>query len=171
MSRKYKLYMAYGSNLNLYQMAYRCPTAQVAGQAVLKDYELLFRGRKRGAVATIEPREGSSVPVLLWKIREADEAALDLYEGYPRLYEKQRLQVEMKGKKVSAFAYTMTTGHVLGIPSNAYVNVIREGYEAAGFDQKVLDDAIDRAFELAGQLERPEETGNLPEMSGWETLK
>ena len=45
MRKKPKLYMAYGSNLNLYQMAYRCPTAQVAGKAVLKDYELLFATR------------------------------------------------------------------------------------------------------------------------------
>ena len=171
MRKRPKLYMAYGSNLNLYQMAYRCPTAQVAGKAVLKDYELLFRGGRRGAVATIEPKEGSSVPVLLWKIREADEAALDLYEGYPRLYEKQRMQVEVDGKRVSAFAYTMTPGHILGIPSNAYVNVIREGYESAGFDQKILDDAIDRAFELAGRMEKPEKTGNVSKMTGWETLK
>lgn len=41
------LYLAYGSNLNLEQMAYRCPTAKPVGQVVLKDYQLLFRGRTR----------------------------------------------------------------------------------------------------------------------------
>ncbi len=83
MSRKPTLYIAYGSNLNLPQMAFRCPTAEVAGTSELKDYELLFRGGRRGAVATVEPKEGSSVPVLLWKIRQKDEEALDRYEGYP----------------------------------------------------------------------------------------
>ena len=38
-----KLYAAYGSNINLEQMAYRCPHSTVAGTAMLKGYELQFR--------------------------------------------------------------------------------------------------------------------------------
>lgn len=30
-----KYYIAYGSNLSVEQMAYRCPDAKIAGQAVL----------------------------------------------------------------------------------------------------------------------------------------
>ena len=57
-----KLYFAYGSNINLDQMAQRCPDAQVVGPVTLENYELLFRGNLRGAgVATIAPREGSTV--------------------------------------------------------------------------------------------------------------
>ena len=52
-----KLYFAYGSNINLDQMAQRCPDAQVVGPVTLENYELLFRGNLRGAgVATIAPR-------------------------------------------------------------------------------------------------------------------
>ena len=40
-----KLYAAYGSNINLEQMAYRCPHSTVAGTAMLKGYELQFRPR------------------------------------------------------------------------------------------------------------------------------
>ena len=58
---KNRLYIAYGSNLHLPQMAFRCPTAKVVGASEVKGYELLFRGGSRGAVATIEPLEG---PVL-----------------------------------------------------------------------------------------------------------
>lgn len=43
-----RLYFAYGSNINLEQMAVRCPAAQVVGPAVLDGYELLFRGNRRG---------------------------------------------------------------------------------------------------------------------------
>lgn len=149
MSRKPTLYIAYGSNLNLPQMAVRCPTAEVAGKCELKDYELLFRGGRRGAVATVEPREGGSVPVLLWKIHPADEASLDRYEGYPRLYEKQMMEVELDGQRVSAMVYVMTPGHEFGIPSDYYADVILQGYESAGFDTDILSDAIDRAYELA----------------------
>ena len=49
------LYAAYGSNINLEQMAYRCPNSKVAGTAMLKGYELEFRG-----VATIVPKENES---------------------------------------------------------------------------------------------------------------
>ena len=104
--KKETLYLAYGSNMNQAQMAYRCPTAEVVGTSELKGYELLFRGAHRGAVATVEPKEGSAVPVLLWKIRKSDEEALDSYEGYPRLYGKQMLQVELDGKEVSAMGYS-----------------------------------------------------------------
>ena len=44
-----KYYLAYGSNLNVRQMALRCPTAKPVGTAVIKDYELLFKGSKTGA--------------------------------------------------------------------------------------------------------------------------
>ena len=37
-----KLYFAYGSNINLEQMDYRCPDATVVGPVVLENYELLF---------------------------------------------------------------------------------------------------------------------------------
>ena len=60
MSTKNTLYIAYGSNLNLPQMAFRCPTAKVVGASEIKGYELLFRGGRKGAVATVEPLEGSS---------------------------------------------------------------------------------------------------------------
>lgn len=46
MNRKPTLYIAYGSNLNLPQMAKRCPTAEVVGASRLKNYELLFRGSR-----------------------------------------------------------------------------------------------------------------------------
>ena len=70
-------YLAYGSNLNLEQMAHRCPTAKVVGTTTLKDYALLFRGQHGGAVATVEPCKGSEVPCLVWEITPADEQALD----------------------------------------------------------------------------------------------
>ncbi len=172
MSRKPTLYIAYGSNLNLPQMAFRCPAAEVVGKSELKDYELLFRGGRRGAVATVEPKEGGSVPVLLWKIRQTDEAALDRYEGYPRLYGKQMMDVELDGKTVSAMVYIMTPGHEFGIPSDYYAEVIREGYESAGFDTQVLEDAIEHAWELTQEQEqnRPLQQ-SLFGMGGWDQMK
>lgn len=174
MGRKPTLYIAYGSNLNLPQMAFRCPTAEVAGVSELKNYELLFRGGRRGAVATVEPKEGSSVPVLLWKIRQKDEEALDRYEGFPHLYEKEMMDVELNGKTVSAMVYVMTPGHEFGIPSDYYADVIWQGYESSGFDTQVLEDAINKAYDLTLQQEQQRgssEQQSLFGFGGWAELK
>lgn len=171
--KKETLYLAYGSNMNQTQMAFRCPTAEVAGTSELKGYELLFRGGRRGAVATVEPKEGSMVPVLLWKIRRADEEALDRYEGYPRLYGKQMLQVELEGKKVSAMGYIMTPGHELGIPSDGYTDIIREGYEQCGLDTKPLEDAISNVYAAVSGMESgrgEQDQAGMPGMGGMEPM-
>lgn len=62
-------------------------------------------------MATVESKAGSTVPVLIWEIQNRDEASLDLYEGYPNLYGKQMLEVELDGKTVPAMVYVMTPGH------------------------------------------------------------
>ena len=139
---KTKLYLAYGSNLHLGQMAHRCPDSKVAGKAELPGYRLLFRGRQHNAHATIEEAEGRTVPVLLWKVSVRDEALLDRYEGYPYYYGKVQIPVELDGKTVSAMAYVMQPGFDLNKPSPSYLHTIREGYQAAGFDQAVLDQAL-----------------------------
>ena len=96
---KERLYIAYGSNLNLEQMGRRCPTAEVVGTAMLKDWRLRFRGGDHSAVATIERDKGFQVPVLVWRIQPRDEAALDRYEGFPFLYRKETLCVVVNGKR------------------------------------------------------------------------
>ena len=138
------LYIAYGSNLNLSQMKHRCPTARVIGVSEIKDYELVFRGSRYSAVATIEPCEGSNVPVLLWGIQPEDEKSLDRYEGYPNFYEKENMEIVLNGSTVSAMVYVMTPGHELGIPSERYKISIEEGYMDAGFDTDILQSAVDK---------------------------
>ncbi len=44
MERKCEIYAAYGSNMNLRQMALRCPSAEILGSGVLENYKLTFRG-------------------------------------------------------------------------------------------------------------------------------
>ena len=162
------LYIAYGSNLNLPQMAFRCPTAKVVGASEIKDYELLFRGGRKSSVATVEPLKGSSVPVLLWKLKERDLQALDRYEGYPHLYRKDILEVELKGKPVLAMVYIMDDRHPFGSPSDYYLNTIMEGYQSAGFDTEFLEQAVEKSIRLAReQQEREPDQGTLFDMKWW----
>ena len=115
----------------------------MAGKSELPGYRLLFRGGQHNAHATIEEAEGRTVPVLLWKVSVRDEALLDRYEGYPYYYDKVQIPVELDGKTVSAMAYVMQPGFDLNKPSPSYLHTIREGYQAAGFDQAVLDQALE----------------------------
>jgi gamma-glutamylcyclotransferase (GGCT)/AIG2-like uncharacterized protein YtfP len=140
---KRRLYIAYGSNLNLEQMARRCPTATAIGTATMRNWRLMFRGWRCGAVATVERLRGSSVPVLVWELQPKDEEALDHYEGWPHLYRKEMLRIKLDGRTVSAMIYIMNEdGHPYGLPDSCYTNTIRKGYQSAGFDVDILRIAV-----------------------------
>ncbi|MCM1328126.1 MAG: gamma-glutamylcyclotransferase [Ruminococcus sp.] len=139
------LYCAYGSNMNIEQMSWRCPNAEVVGTGVIPKYQLMFRGSPNSAVATIQPDrtshrdENKGVPVVVWNISERDERSLDFYEGYPRLYIKELVKVTMSdGKTVEAMAYIMNDGYKTGVPSGDYFNTILDGYFNNGIDTEYL---------------------------------
>ena len=153
--KKERLYFAYGSNINLEQMAQRCPDAEVVGPVVLEDYELLFRGNRAGCgVATIEPLPGSRVHGLLWKLTPQCERSLDFYEGYPRLYGKDDVTVRAAdGRELSVMAYIMT-GEMWrdpAIPSQIYYDGIMDGYRQNGLPVKELESALKNAHDEVRQ--------------------
>ena len=139
---KDRFYIAYGSNLNLKQMARRCPTAKAVKATCLHNYHLMFRG-KGTAVATIEKHKGGKVPILIWQLQPNDEHNLDIYEGFPHLYRKETLKVTVNGRRAQAMVYIMNEApHPYGTPSRSYFDTIREGYEDSGFDTKILRKAV-----------------------------
>lgn len=148
---KQKLYIAYGSNLNIDQMLRRCPDAVKIGSSVIKDYKLVFRGNSRSGVLNIEPAAGECVPVGIWGISQSDETNLDVYEGYPRLYVKQMFNLAVNGKEVRAMAYIMTHGHRIAMPSDYYLRVVAEGYEDFGFNTDPLMAAVGEARDGFGE--------------------
>lgn len=136
---KRKIYGAYGSNMNLEQMAHRCPKAKVIGNGVLQDYKLTFRGKYKG-VANIEYCKGKEVPVVLWEISEECERALDIYESYPSLYVKEEVQVIVDDKTVKTMVYIMAKEYtdMAAVPTEYYFNVIVRGYSDNALDLKPL---------------------------------
>jgi len=152
MSKKY--YIAYGSNLNKEQMKFRCPDAIPEGTSEIENYTLVFRGHPYSAVATIEPKEGCSVPVAIWSISQSDEENLDVYEGFPRFYGKQIFNVSLNGKVIPAMVYIMTNGHQIGKPSVRYVRTIQQGYSDFGFDQNILLSYIISIEEIATTIKK-----------------
>ena len=154
-----RYYMAYGSNLNIGQMKYRCRDAQIVGTTELHGYELLYKGSKTGAYLTIEEKEGGIVPIAVWKVSEADERMLDVYEGFPSFYYKKEFKIAIRNtkgekKKIKAFVYIMHEERELAVPHWTYVKCCKEGYTHFQFDQKYLDEALHRSWEGAKENER-----------------
>lgn len=142
------LYGAYGSNLNLKQMSFRCPRAQQLATVMLDDYRLTFRG-----VADVEPCKNSGVPLALWRITEECEQALDRYEGFPRLYGKHfvELQNQKLMRTFGAFQispipkimiYRMVDDQTVYPPLDPYLDSIVQGYEDFELPLVCLKDAV-----------------------------
>ena len=149
-----RYYIAYGSNLNVKQMKMRCPGANILGTTKLKNYELLFKGSKTGSYLTIEKKEGSTVPVVIWEVTESDEKALDRYEGYPIFYYKKEMKLQYKGirtgkkRTVNAFVYIMHEENPVGVPSIYYMKTCIDGYDTFYFDKNILINAYKKSMEM-----------------------
>ncbi|ANR71290.1 gamma-glutamylcyclotransferase [Selenomonas sp. oral taxon 126] len=149
MKMKTKIYIAYGSNMDERQMAFRCPEAELLGTGLLEGWRLMFKGSKTGAYATIEKEKGLTVPILLWRISEKDEERLDRYEGFPSFYYKRTIQATRTGAndedlgKTRGMVYIMHEERKLGVPSIHYLEVLAKAYEKFGFDEEILGEAYD----------------------------
>ena len=142
---KKKIYAAYGSNMNISQMEKRCPAAAKICVGTLKGYQLEFRG---GGVATIIPKHGSEVPIVLWNITRVCEKVLDIYEGYPRLYIKKEISINVNDTKYNAMAYIMTEEYAKrkSSPSSEYLKAIRDSYRDNEIDSELLNKALERSL-------------------------
>ncbi|MBR1811004.1 MAG: gamma-glutamylcyclotransferase [Clostridia bacterium] len=142
-----RYYIAYGSNLNIEQMRFRCPTARVIGTSEIPGYRLLFKGSKTGSYLTIEKAEGYAVPVAAWEVSPEDELRLDRYEGFPYFYYKAEMKLPIKGirsgkiRNRSVFVYIMHEERNIGIPSRSYLRGCADGYTTFGFDHNLLIEA------------------------------
>lgn len=129
-------YVAYGSNLNKNQMAERCPDAECICSSVLENYKLKFN-----LYLTVEPCKNFNVLVGIWKISKNDEKKLDRYEGYPRIYRKEYVEVKVNGIKRKCLIYIMNyvEGRMNCKPTLEYLKRCKKGYEDFGFNPMELD--------------------------------
>lgn len=143
---KKALYIAYGSNMDTDQMAYRCPTAELIGKAELDGWQLLFKGSQTGAYATVEKAVGYTVPVLVWEIGPIDEARLDRYEGFPYFYYKKTVTVTLDGMPRRGMVYIMHENRQLGEPSYQYYRMLEDAYYRFDFDLSILEKALENTI-------------------------
>ena len=144
MERKDNYYFAYGSNLNHVQMLTRCPNSILIGKTMLENYKLAFKGSKEGlAYLTIEPSPNSNVPIGIYKISKKKKKRLDIYEGYPKLYKKEIINIPLNDKEtISGIIYIMNPLYSYNIPSYSYYLICEEGYRNFDFDSSYLEEAL-----------------------------
>lgn len=163
-----RLYFAYGSNINLDQMAHRCPDATPLGMVTLPNYELRFRRNNAGrGVATIARCRGAEVCGLLWRLTSDCEVSLNQYEGYPIVYGKQDVVVrDEAGQRRRVMTYIMTNEQTREpvLPSRMYYETIRRGYLQNGLPLRILDQAMSRTRHEVREWER-ESLKNWPILS------
>ena len=132
--------------MNLDQMEFRCPDAEVIGNVVVKDYRLVFRGNSMGnGVASILPEQGEQVSGVLWSITEKCEKSLDYYEGYPYLYGKQDILVQCEdGQELYAAVYIMNEPYQSqpSLPGKLYLEGILEGCRQNGLSENEIQKAV-----------------------------
>jgi gamma-glutamylcyclotransferase (GGCT)/AIG2-like uncharacterized protein YtfP len=129
------IYAAYGSNLDPRQMLERAPHSPQAGTGWLLGWRLTFGGEQRGwegALATLVEDPLSQVFVALYDLTEADEKALDSWEGGALgMHRKIRVRVETLDGDVLAWLYVLDD-YEGGLPSAHRLGIIADAAEAAG---------------------------------------
>ena len=127
-------YIAYGSNMALEQMAYRCPDAKLIGIGTVTGARLEFYLH-----ATVEKtgNEQDKVPVVVWEISREDEDNLDRYEGWPTYYTKETWPVKMNdGTETEGMIYLMQLIRK-NPPRYTYYEGIANAYRSLGLEDQI----------------------------------
>jgi hypothetical protein len=97
------LHFAYGSNMSRGLMAIRCPGACAVGLAALAGWRFVINP---DGVGSIEPRSGTSVPGVLWRVDLRGLAAINAYESVDSgLYLRRALPVRHGNRLKPALVY------------------------------------------------------------------
>lgn len=154
-----KYYLAYGSNLNLNQMSYRCPTARSIGRTFLKNYRLIYKGSADDyAYLTIEKFEGAIVPLGVYEMSYVDILSLDYYEGYPTFYSKFYIPIKIGDKTKKAIIYIMNKNFDYHLPSLDYLDTCLEGYRDFEFDSAILKEALKDSINNLPKIKKHKKT-------------
>lgn len=135
------LYVAYGSNMNIEQMAFRCPKSKRLGVGKVVGYKLVFNIHA-DIIRTDDLND--EVPVVIWDIHDDDWKSLDRYEGFPHYYIREKVLVTTDaGLITEAIVYVMTEDRRgIAMPYKEYFNTILTGYKENGINTEKLYEAL-----------------------------
>lgn len=95
--------------------------------AYIEGYERCFAGWSRtwgGSVASLRKKSGAITYGSALYLKPGDLEALDPYEGYPRVYRREKVTIVIDGEKVPAWVYLHNAKCAEGPPSVDYLKAI-----------------------------------------------
>jgi len=131
-------YFAYGSNMNLEQMALRCPGACMVGLVRKPGWRYLIN--QRGYVTALDDPDAETSGCL-WTLTEEHWAALDRYEGVAGgFYRRVDCEVFLldSNEPVQSIAYR-AANEMPGTPTAIYAGVVIEGARQIGLPEDYLE--------------------------------
>ena len=130
------LYFAYGANMDPVHMAERCPGARHLGIASLPGHRF---GIAAAGYGMVRPESGMAVRGVLWRLKPADVAALDDFEGVESgFYRKDFARVEDgTGAVVEAMIYH-PVDESPGLAAPGYLERIIEVCQELGFPREYV---------------------------------
>jgi gamma-glutamylcyclotransferase (GGCT)/AIG2-like uncharacterized protein YtfP len=127
--------LGYGALTDPVTMLERCPSAVYKSIGTLDDHELYI-----DRCSSVRPAVGSIVKGVVWKISNKDMAELDKYEGYPYLYQRKEVDVNIDNRlvKVWVYYYAIDFKDAAEPASNKYYKTCKQGYKVFGlpFDKQ-----------------------------------
>ncbi|MFP6855283.1 MAG: gamma-glutamylcyclotransferase family protein [Opitutales bacterium] len=130
-------YFAYGSNMNLDQMAVRCPGSRFLTLVAKRGWRFIIN--QRGYVTAVDDPSEQTLGCL-WELSDEDWSELDRYEGVSAGY-YDRVDCEVirmdSEERVSAIAYR-ATNEIPGIPNPPYADAVIHGAVQIGLPKEYL---------------------------------
>ena len=128
-------------------MLLRAPHSPHRGTGWLRGWRLTFGGEEigwEGAVATLAEDYGHSVFVSIYDLTQADENALDEWEGVTTdLYRKIRVRVETLDGSPLCYVYVLNSFEG-GLPSPRYLEIMVNAAREAGAPDDYIDSLLKR---------------------------
>ena len=139
-----KYFFAYGTNISQTELNKHCPGAEMVGHGMLNGFMLEFRGYDGHGVAHIVRKKGEVLPITIWDLPPESRYTIENYEKFPYIYKRVKAKAIMNGKKVAGIMYLTKQELPLGMPSEGYLNALKQAYAEADFDEYYITSALER---------------------------
>ena len=140
-----QIMFAYGSNMLQAQALERMPFAIKIGTGELINHAFKFSGN---GVASVFKSSQSSVPGVIYSVTKEDIECMNLYEGYPKVYNSYYLPIKFNKEKLNALVYVNNTKKIILPPKQEYLNKILNGASNNNISNSHIINAYNFALKL-----------------------
>lgn len=118
-------YFAYGSNMDTVQMNHRCEYARIVGTGYIEGYRLIsshYSKGWKGGVFSIEKTNDINDKVygVIYDVTPNCIESLDIYEGYPTIYDRKNIDVYHNNSIKKCIVYKSIKSEQIKISKDYY---------------------------------------------------